>query len=114
MSVTPIMKMYLVFALLLVFGLFAHNAQMANLFNQQVKNTQKFEREGSWFEKQGKGFHQGTLVETSDGKKFLIHNTPKDGKVITDAKHMSKEWKPISDVKDWSKSHYKVNDVCPM
>lgn len=36
--------------------------------------------------------HHGIVLHTSNGNKWLLHNTPKSGVVITDAKHMSSKW----------------------
>jgi hypothetical protein len=41
-----------------------------------------------------KGFfnHHGIVVRTAEGNVYLIHSTPSDGVVVTEAKHMSDKW----------------------
>lgn len=42
--------------------------------------------------------HHGILIHTSNGNSYLLHNTPKTGPVVTDAKHMSKSWHKLHDI----------------
>ncbi|EFA80085.1 hypothetical protein PPL_06907 [Heterostelium album PN500] len=36
--------------------------------------------------------HHGVTVKTNQGNEYLIHSTPGSGVVVTDTKHMSKNW----------------------
>lgn len=42
--------------------------------------------------------HHGTVLYTSDGNSYLLHNTPDSGVVITDTKYMKKHWKLVHDI----------------
>lgn len=42
--------------------------------------------------------HHGIVLHTSDGNKWLLHNTPDSGVVVTDAKHMSNKWNIVTDI----------------
>ena len=42
--------------------------------------------------------HHGVVVNTAEGNSFLIHNTPKNGVVATDASNMSSKWKKGNEI----------------
>jgi hypothetical protein len=42
--------------------------------------------------------HHGIVFETDVGNKRLLHNTPKFGVVVTDAKYMSSKWNIVSEI----------------
>lgn len=42
--------------------------------------------------------HWGVVVDIEGCGKYLIHNTPDTGVVVTDAAHMSSNWKKVADV----------------
>lgn len=43
--------------------------------------------------------HHGIKMGTDKGNDYLIHNMPKTGPVVTDAKHMSADWRKRKDIK---------------
>lgn len=64
---------------------------MTSLYNRDVPKAEYVTRD-----LQGKKNkyvnHHRIKIEADSGEKYLIHNTPRSGPVITDAKHMSSKW----------------------
>lgn len=67
---------------------------LTEVYNRPVQTVRWMRRQGNWSGSEGKGFHDGLLIEDARGGKWLLHVTTPAGSrpALVDATHMSSKW----------------------
>lgn len=70
-----------------------NKADLTRLYNSEIISSQIMRRQGNWSgsgsSNTGVGFHDGTLVATESGDKYLIHGTKgNNSSIITPASNI--------------------------
>lgn len=67
---------------------------LREVYNRKVTTVRWMRRQGNWSGSQGRGFHDGLLIEDATGHAWLVHITTPVGSrpVLVDAAQMSSKW----------------------